>query len=205
MKKHTSAKIYLSLVIFAGIVALAKPFSYAQTASQTTSQTSDAPLKPDHAASLAYFAKMTPVLQHPRCLNCHPKGDYPLQGMEMKAHTMNVVRGPDNQGFVGMKCATCHGDSNNPTSGVPGAPGWGLAHKSMAWVGKSAHEICLAMKDPKKNGNMPLAVLPIHNGQNSLVGWAWHPGPGREPAPGTQQEFGDNTRKWIETGAACPN
>jgi hypothetical protein len=159
----------------------------------------------DRAASLGYFEKMVPVLQHPRCLNCHPKGDYPLHGMDMKPHIMIVKRGQDNSGFVGMRCATCHGNSNNLNSKVPGAPGWALAPKSMAWVGKSKHEICLALKDRKKNGNMPLEVLPVHNGQNELVGWAWHPGPGRESAPGTQKEFGENTKLWVESGAACPD
>jgi hypothetical protein len=203
MKTQTSAKLFFGFAVVVCALVIAKPFSFAQTSSASAAD--DTVLKPDHATSLAYFAKMAPVLQHPRCLNCHPKGDYPLQGMNMKPHIMNVVRGPDNQGFVGMKCATCHGDTNNPNSNVPGAPGWGLAHKSMAWVGKSLHEICVAIKDPKKNGNMPLAVLPIHNGQNALVGWAWNPGKGREPAPGTQKEFGENTKKWVETGAACPN
>jgi hypothetical protein len=102
-----------------------------------------------------------------------------------------------------MKCATCHGDSNNLNSGVPGAPGWALAPHSMAWVGKSKREICLAIKDLNKS-HMPLAALSIHNGQNQLVGWAWHPGANREPAPGTQAEFGENTKKWVETGAVCP-
>jgi hypothetical protein len=185
-------KLFSILILIAGAVTIfVHPFSFAQSS--------------DRVQSLGYFAKMAPVLQHPRCLNCHPVGDYPLQGMGMKPHIMNVKRGPHNQGFVGMKCNTCHGEENNLVSGVPGAPGWELALKSMAWVGKTKHEICLAIKDPKKNGNMPLEVLPIHNGQNKLVGWAWHPGGNREPAPGTQAEFGENTKKWIETGAFCPD
>jgi hypothetical protein len=183
---RAAACVFLLLCAFIWI----KPFSFAGTT--------------DRAASLGYFQKMAPVLQHPRCLNCHPKGDYPLQGLEMRAHIMNVKRGPHNDGRVGMKCATCHGEENNKSSHVPGAPGWAMAPKSMAWVGKSLHEICEIMKDKKRNGNMPLEVLPIHNGQNVLVGWAWHPGDDREPAPGTQAEFGENTKNWIETGAFCP-
>jgi hypothetical protein len=37
-----------------------------------------------------------------------------------------------------------------------------------------------------------------------LVGWAWHPGEGRRPAPGTQDVFGDLIGAWIATGAECP-
>jgi hypothetical protein len=41
--------------------------------------------------------------------------------------------------------------------------------------------------------------------QDDLVAWGWDPGPGREPAPGTQAIFGDLTKAWIETGAECPS
>ena len=51
---------------------------------------------------------------------------------------------------------------------------------------------------------MSLQKLIYHNGEDTLVGWAWHPGGNREPAPGTQKEFGENTRKWVESGAVCP-
>jgi hypothetical protein len=159
----------------------------------------------DHEKSLAYFGKMTQVLQHPRCLACHPVGNQPLQGMDLHPHIMNVQRGPDNHGAIGMKCATCHGDANNADSGVPGAPNWGLAPLSMGWVGLSRHELCLTIKDQKKNHGISLEKLIHHNGEDKLVGWAWNPGGGREPAPGTQREFGENTRKWVETGAACPD
>ena len=39
---------------------------------------------------------------------------------------------------------------------------------------------------------------------DSLVGWGWHPGEGREPVPGTQEAFGELIRYWVETGAVCP-
>ena len=38
----------------------------------------------------------------------------------------------------------------------------------------------------------------------NMVGWAWRPGEGRIPAPGTQAEFGDLIQAWIESGAQCP-
>jgi hypothetical protein len=154
--------------------------------------------------SAQYFDQMTKVLQSPRCLNCHPGDDRPHQGQDMHAHIMNVGRGPNDHGNVGMKCATCHQDANNEVSGIPGAPKWALAPKSMAWLGLSKHDLCLAIKDVNKNGGMSLEKLVHHNGEDTLVGWAWHPGHGREPAPGTQKAFGALTKMWVDSGAQCP-
>ena len=43
-----------------------------------------------------------------------------------------------------------------------------------------------------------------HMAEDSLVGWGWNPGVGREPAPGTQKEFGALFKAWVDTGAVCP-
>ena len=40
--------------------------------------------------------------------------------------------------------------------------------------------------------------------KDELVGWAWKPGVGREPAPGTQPAFGALVKAWADSGAACP-
>ena len=45
----------------------------------------------------------------------------------------------------------------------------------------------------------------IRVGDDTLVGWAWAPGFGREPAPGTQKEAGALVEAWVKTGAACPD
>src|ERR1700722_4771572 len=39
---------------------------------------------------------------------------------------------------------------------------------------------------------------------STLVGWAWAPGFGRFPAPGTQKQAGALVEAWVNTGAACP-
>lgn len=154
--------------------------------------------------SKALFGEMARVITHPRCMNCHPDGDAPHQRMALEPHDPPVVRGPTNNGVAGMECATCHQDRNQPQTRVPGAPNWHLAPIEMAWVGKSIGEICNQIKDPKRNGNKSLAQLVDHNGHDALVGWAWAPGADREPAPGTQAQFGALTAAWIDTGAACP-
>jgi hypothetical protein len=59
------------------------------------------PPKPDRAAGLAAFETVRAVFQHPRCQNCHPAGDAPLQGDEGRPHNMNVRRGPKGEGMAG--------------------------------------------------------------------------------------------------------
>lgn len=152
--------------------------------------------------SRALFLEASRVLMHPRCVNCHPDGDVPHQGMNMVLHDPPVERGPDSHGVVGVTCTGCHQEHNHRL--VPGAPHWALAPLEMAWYGKSAHHICEQMKDPRRNGGRTLAQVVDHNAHDELVGWGWAPGDGRVPAPGTQEQFGDLVAAWVETGAECP-
>ena len=154
--------------------------------------------------SRALYGEMARVLMHPRCINCHPDGDVPHQRMTMELHEPPVVRGPDDNGVVGMECGTCHQDRNQPYTRVPGAPKWHLAPIEMAWVGKSAASICQQIKDPRRNGGKTLAQIVEHNLHDELVAWGWAPGADREPAPGTQAQFGALSAAWLETGAECP-
>jgi hypothetical protein len=156
------------------------------------------------ARSRALFLEASRVLLHPRCSNCHPSGDTPLQGMEARPHDPPVVRGPDDHGVVGMRCTSCHQDHNQPLARVPGAPKWALAPLEMAWVGKSPRQICEQLKDPKRNGGRTLDALVDHNAHNELLAWSWAPGADREPAPGTQAAFGTLFRAWVDSGAVCP-
>ena len=60
------------------------------------------------------------------------------------------------------------------------------------------------IKDPARNGGRSLEQLVHHIGTDTLVGWAWQPGFGRAPAPGTQKEAGALVDAWVKTGAVCP-
>lgn len=156
------------------------------------------------ARSRALFLEASRVLTHPRCVNCHPDGDVPHQGMELALHDPPVQRGHEDRGVVGMECAGCHQDRNQALTRVPGAPSWQLAPIEMAWVGKSATSICQQLKDRSRNGGKSLAQIVAHSSHDQLVGWGWAPGSGREPAPGTQEQFGAIVAAWVETGAECP-
>ena len=154
--------------------------------------------------SAALFAELGKVLTNPRCLNCHPAGDRPRQGDMRRLHQPPVERGADGLGLPAMRCPICHQAANFEPARVPGNPIWHLAPREMGWEGKTLAEICAQIKDPAQNGNRPLASLVEHIGEDHLVGWAWAPGSGRKPAPGTQKEAGALVEAWVKSGAACP-
>ena len=156
------------------------------------------------ARSAAYFNELGKVLTNPRCLNCHPAGDRPRQGDTERLHQPPVERGADGLGLPAMRCPICHQAANFDPGGVPGNPNWRLAPRDMAWEGKTLGEICAQIKDPARNGNRSLESLVKHIGEDHLVGWAWAPGSGRKPAPGTQKEAGALVDAWVKTGAVCP-
>ena len=154
--------------------------------------------------SRVLFLEAARVFMHPRCVNCHPDGDVPHQGLRLALHEPPVVRGPHDEGVAGMPCSGCHPDANQPLTRVPGAPKWALAPREMAWIGKSAGHICEQIKDPKRNHGKSLAEIVEQSAHDALVAWGWSPGADREPAPGTQAQFGALVSAWVETGAACP-
>ena len=154
--------------------------------------------------SAALFEEAGKVILNPRCVNCHPAGNRPLQGDDSHPHQPLVVRGEGNVGVPGLACATCHGAANYDAVGVPGNPKWALAPTEMAWAGRSLAAICTQIKDPNRNGGRTMAEIVEHMGHDDLVGWGWHPGRGRTPVPGTQGEFGALIQAWAASGAACP-
>jgi hypothetical protein len=156
------------------------------------------------ARSAALFTELGKVLTHPRCVNCHPAGDRPLQGEMGRLHQPPVQRGTDGHGLPAMRCSMCHQQANFDPARVPGHAEWHLAPREMAWERRTLGEICAQLKDPARNGGRSLADLVHHIGEDTLVGWAWMPGYGRQPAPGTQKEAGALVEAWVKTGAVCP-
>jgi hypothetical protein len=140
------------------------------------------------ALSAALFTELGKVLSHPRCVNCHPAGDRPRQGEAGRPHQPPVERGADGHGSPAMRCSI-----------------WHLAPREMAWEGKTLADICAQLKDPARNGGRSVDELIHHVRDDTLVGWAWAPGFGRQPAPGTQTQAGALVEAWVRTGAICPN
>ncbi|MEI4469784.1 Isoquinoline 1-oxidoreductase subunit [Frigidibacter sp. MR17.24] len=197
--------IHMSVTLF--LLPLA---AFAQEASDLTLRGPEAfsRIENDAERSVAIFREMGKVIESPRCMNCHPRGDSPMQ-KDGVPHMPPVVRGADGHGAPAMECSTCHSDAPVPFEAsdrsVPGHPDWHLAPVSMGWQGLPLGEVCVQMLDPGRNGGLSLDELIHHNGEDGLVGSGWTPGPGRTPAPGTQELFGALTRAWIETGSACPS
>ena len=182
----------LPLGLLAGVILLS-------AAVATLAQTDAA----RRAESERAFARIAEVLRHPRCMNCHPSGDFPRQTDDRHRHRMLVGRGADDRGTPAMRCTTCHQSVNTADGRVPGAPHWHLAPRSMGWEGLSDGELCRALADPARNGGRSVAAIEKHMTSDALVQWAWNPGP-RSVPPLSQADFHQAVRQWAATGAACP-
>jgi hypothetical protein len=191
--RHALFALLIALSTGASGADLASPAAFAGIADTT-------------ARSAAIFVEASKVMTDPRCVNCHPVGDRPTQGegATSRLHQPPVTRGVDGFGSVAMRCASCHRDTNFDPAKMPGHAHWHLAPLSMAWQGKTASEICAQIKDPARNGNRTIAQVVEHMSHDSLVGWAWSPGAGRTPAPGTQAQLAALLDAWVATGASCP-
>jgi len=163
--------------------------------------------KPDAAASAKAFLEIHKVFTSPRCQNCHPAGDAPLQGDDSHVHLQNVKRGKDGHGVSAMRCETCHQTSNLAGDHMPpGNPKWSLPspeHK-MVFVGRTPAELCRQLKDPKRTGGRSLQQLLEHVADDELVAWGWNPGDGRALPPLSRPETVTQMKTWIDGGAACP-
>ncbi len=163
-------------------------------------------LSNDSIASVEAFKKVYAVLMSPRCVNCHPSGDIPLQGDDSQLHTMLPKRGPDGKGIFAMKCSNCHQTEN--TLGLhtpPGNPNWHLppADMKMVFQGRSPGELAKQLVDPEQNGHKDLKELIAH-ADDGLVLAGWNPGEGRTIPPISHAEFKKAWIKWINNGAFAP-
>ena len=194
---HKSGAVVRCSIVL-GITFACSSIAYSQSQPQTKRSESE-----------ALFMEMHRVLAHPRCLNCHPRGDSPRQGDVRQIHNPPIVRGPRDQGPPGLQCTACHQTENFSASGTPGAPGWHLAPRSQAWEGKTPGELCRLFLDRKRNGNKTLAEIVKHLTEDELVAWGWAPGTditgrAREPVPIAKAEFNRIVHAWADAGAACP-
>jgi len=162
----------------------------------------------DSLASVQAFMDVYKVLMSPRCMNCHPAGDVPLQGDDSHLHTMNVQRGPDGKGLFAEKCANCHQSANTPGLNMPpGNPSWHLPPEDMRMVfqGKSPKELAEQLKDPARNGHKTLQQLIRHVSSDTLVLWGWNPGDGRTKPPMAHAAFARQFKEWVNKGAVVPD
>ena len=164
--------------------------------------------------------------------------DYPRQGDDRHPHLYGVIRGDsfdlptaEGTGIVHPgkgppfeRCTFCHGNHNDPVTGIPGtldpkdpthAPFWALAPAEMAWesapgVAFTGPELCAQLKDPNRNGHRELSDILEHLKHEPLVNWAFNPGTrpngeARTTPPISHDGLIQAFQQWIAEGAPCPN
>mgnify|MGYP000412658127 CR=1 FL=1 len=204
MKRDTPARRYFFPVRTVSILGLLI-FVICLMAFRISDGNTGVPAK-DSAASVAAFMQVYKVLMSPRCMNCHPAGDVPLQGDDSHIHQANPIRGKDGHGVYAMKCQNCHQPTNVPGPNTPpGNPKWALppADMKMVFEGKSPRELALQIMDFKRNGHKDKKKL-IEHARDTLVKAGWNMGEGRKPPPLTYQEFVKAWDTWINTGGVAP-
>jgi len=160
----------------------------------------------DSVESVKAFIDVYTVLMSPRCMNCHPSGDIPLQGDDSRLHAMLPQRGKDGKGVYAMKCANCHQPTNlDGAAKPPGAPHWQLppANMKMIFQGRTPYQLAKQLVNPKTNGNKTLQQLKAH-ADDGLVLAGWNMGEGRTVPPITHEAFKKAWITWIEKGAYAP-
>jgi len=160
----------------------------------------------DSIASVKAFMDVYQVLMSPRCMNCHPSGDTPLQGDDSHIHSMLPRRGKDGKGVYAMKCSNCHQPTNlKGLNQPPGHPDWHLPPSNMKMVfeGKTPNQLAKQLVNPKTNGNKTLKQL-IEHADDGLVKVGWDMGEGRPAPPISHAEFKKAWITWIENGAYAP-
>jgi mono/diheme cytochrome c family protein len=160
----------------------------------------------DSVESVRAFMDVYKVLMSPRCMNCHPSGDVPLQGDDSHLHTMLPRRGNDGKGVYAMKCSNCHQPTNlEGLNKPPGHPDWHLppANMKMVFQGRTPNELAKQLVNPKTNGGKTLRQL-IEHADDGLVKIGWDMGEGRPAPPMSHAEFKKAWITWIEKGAYAP-
>lgn len=160
----------------------------------------------DSIESVQAFKTVYKVLMSPRCMNCHPSGDVPLQGDSSLLHTMAPKRGKEGKGLYAMKCANCHQPEN--TEGLhapPGNPNWHLppADMKMVFQGRTARQLAKQLIDPNQNGHKDKQKL-IEHADDGLVLAGWNPGDGRTLPPVSHAVFKKAWLTWINKGMYAP-
>lgn len=202
--------IYIIAVLLSLMAIMASTFTQRTDRVNTDSRSvvaDVAPIKKDSVTSVKAFANVYKVLMSPRCMNCHPAGDVPLQGDDNHPHVMTPRRGTDGKGIYAMKCANCHQPTNIPGLHTPpGNPEWHLPPVTMRMVfqGRTSHQLAKQLVDLKQNGGKNRTKL-LEHADDGLVLAGWNPGERRTLPPLSHAEFKKAWTTWIKTGAYAPS
>jgi len=121
MNKHTQryALPKKTMTVLAIIMSIVVFMSFSFNDESMISNGENETINNDSVESVKAFMDVYKVLMSPRCMNCHPSGDVPLQGDDSHLHTMLPQRGKEGKGVYAMKCANCHQPENTPGLHTP--------------------------------------------------------------------------------------
>jgi hypothetical protein len=170
MRSFLPVKTILIVFMIVAVIGISTS-SFENKKNVTGSTIALADSKSDSIESVQAFKSVYKVLMSPRCMNCHPAGDIPLQGDDNHLHNMNPKRGIDGKGLYAMKCSNCHQPAN--VAGLhtpPGNPNWHLppADTKMVFQGRTARQLAKQLMDPKQNGNKSKQQLIAHASDNRV-------------------------------------
>lgn len=209
MKTQNRTKLLVVASIVLAVVSFWSQSSGWPGSAGAAALTGSAELADNKKKARAAFTEAFKVFSSPRCVNCHPAGDTPIQGNEGREHDFEVKRGPDGRGVEPMLCASCHLEKNQDDEGLPpGAPDWHMpsAAQKMVFEGLTAGELCRNLKDPLQNGGRKSAKESVeHLATDPKVLWAWSPGRGRTAPPISHAAFLKKMNEWVAHGGACPD
>lgn len=155
------------------------------------------------ADGLAAFSDIYKVSQSPRCMNCHPAGDVPLQTDESVAHTMGITR---DSLYVGLACSTCHRAKGLGLEDLPhlppADPHWRMPPATMGFQDRTEAALCRQLADPTQTGDRDLNALTEHVRTDHLLMTSWHSG--RTPPPLSHEELIERFATWAAAGGPCP-
>jgi hypothetical protein len=212
MKQHSATKfqrvfplktmIVMAVVLFAISISSA----FVDRNNITGSTSIDSAVNKDSVESVKAFMQVYNVLMSPACMNCHPAGNAPLQGLDGQPHTMNVKRGKDGKGLYAAKCSNCHQPQNTPGEHTPpGSPDWQLPPENMKMIfqGRTPHQLALQLMNYEQNGHKNKEQLIAH-ARTALVKKGWDLGEGRIQPPMSYNAFVSVWDTWINKGGYAP-
>lgn len=200
--------IIAALMVLAGFAWIERSGGHQNVEASTLPDKTSAKADKKKKARAAFNAAAK-VLLSPRCVNCHPAGDSPLQGDSSKLHDPEMARGVEGRGTEDLQCNMCHLEKNTDGDPAPsGVPDWHMpsAAQKMIFQGLTAGQICRNLKDPLKNGGRKSAKESVeHLTTDPKVLWAWLPGNGRTIPSMSHADFIKKMNEWVANGAACPD
>jgi len=104
--------------------------------------------------AIAAFETVRTVLQSPRCVNCHPTGDVPLQGDDGHLHEPPITRGPEAAALPASPARLPPAKQNLPASyartvrpACPPSGGPAADHRLVFWGLNDSKALCEQIKD----------------------------------------------------------